>query len=251
MERTLKPFYLIGVIILLYYGCLSTSPKPIRPEMSFRLHIIRHAQGTHNIAHDKTIPDPPLTEEGIQQSEDLCRDFPYKEKVGLVITSPLQRTLQTATVGFEQSIDQKYYSKSSGRGITGGARLSLEPDAQAHSSRPCDTGSDISVLQSRFPGLSWDTLDMDSTFPAKKGIYATDAESLQLRGWRLQRRLEEYFTQLQNSERPDIVVLSHGGWLKYVIGQDVGVKAAKWKTFEVSFDEDSRIVVESSLSEDA
>lgn len=214
--------------------------------MPFRLHIIRHAQGTHNIAHDTTILDPPLTEKGIKQSEDLCRDFPFKDKVGLVITSPLQRTLHTAIVGFAQSIDEKYY-KDSGKGIQDGAKLSLEPDAQAHSARPCDTGSEISILQAEFPDLSWELLDFDPAFPTKEGIYAADAESLQIRGWRLQRRLEGYFKELQNTERPDIVVVSHGGWLRYVNGQEgVGVDSAKWKTFTVSFDQDSRIMVESS-----
>jgi hypothetical protein len=38
-------------------------------KISFRLHLIRHAEGTHNPAHVISILDPPLTPKGIEQSE--------------------------------------------------------------------------------------------------------------------------------------------------------------------------------------
>ncbi|KAJ5617740.1 hypothetical protein N7537_002854 [Penicillium hordei] len=218
--------------------------------MSFRLHLIRHAEGTHNPSHDRTILDPPLTEKGIQQCLKLCQDFPFKESVGLVVTSPLRRTLQTARLGLQQSIDEKYYAPGSGAGIQNGARLLLEPDVQAHSARPCDTGSDIAILQSEFYDLPWEILDLDPTFPAKEGLYASDVESLKLRRARIQSRLEEKFKELKYSGRPDIVVVTHGGFLSFVIGQEkTEVEQAKWKTFIVTFDQDSRIVVESALEE--
>ena len=123
--------------------------------MSFRLHLIRHAEGTHNPAHDTTILDPPLTEKGIEQCLKLCQDFPFKESVGLVMTSPLRRTLQTARLGFQHSIDERYYAQGSRAGVQNGACLLLEPDVQAHSARPCDTGSDIAILRSEFYDLPW------------------------------------------------------------------------------------------------
>ncbi|KAJ6125141.1 hypothetical protein N7471_012458 [Penicillium samsonianum] len=182
--------------------------------MSFRLHLIRHAEGTHNPGHDTTILDPPLTEKGIEQSLQLCQVFPFKESVGLVVTSPLRRTLQTARLGFQQSIDEKYCAQGSGAGVQNGARLLLEPDVQAHSARPCDTGSDIAALRSEFYDLPWEILDLDHTFPAKEGLYASDPESLKLRGARIQRRLEQKFKELKNSARPDIVVVTHGGFFE-------------------------------------
>ncbi|OJJ30426.1 hypothetical protein ASPWEDRAFT_55015 [Aspergillus wentii DTO 134E9] len=201
--------------------------------MPFRLHLIRHAEGTHNPTHDTTILDPPLTATGVAQSEQLCRDFPYHDSVGLVIASPLKRTLQTAVVGFAKCIDGKYTNT----GVQNGARFSLEADVQAHSARPCDTGSDISVLREEFLGLSWDILEegLDPVFPAKTGAYAPDAEVLRERGRRMQRRLEGYFRELEGSERPDIVVVTHGGFMRFVAGvEKMCAGPARWRTLEVS-----------------
>ncbi|CAG7991651.1 unnamed protein product [Penicillium olsonii] len=215
--------------------------------MSFRLHLVRHAEGTHNPNHDTTIPDPQLTAKGIHQSQDLCRDFPYHDSVGLVLASPLRRTLQTARLGFQKSIDEKYYAQGSVAGISDGARLVLEPDVQAHSARPCDTGSEVSILRSEFYDLPWEIMELDSVFPRKEGVYADDPECLKLRGARVQSRLEERFRELVGTSRPDIVVVTHGGFLRFVSGDDkIEVGQAKWKTLVVTFDQHSRIIIESS-----
>ena len=239
---------IIAVSVLLSYPFVrSQLERPAQAKMSFRLHLVRHAEGTHNPGHDTTILDPPLTARGIEQSQELCRDFPYKDSVGLVFASPLRRTLQTASLGFRQSIDEKYYARGSGAGVRNGAKLVLEPDVQAHSARPCDTGSDISILRTEFYDLRWDILDLDPIFPKKEDLYADDSESLKLRGARLQHRLEEKFKELKDSSRPDIVVVTHGGFLKFVVGNDkIRVGQAKWETFMVTFDEDSGIVVQTT-----
>jgi broad specificity phosphatase PhoE len=217
--------------------------------MRFRLHIVRHAEGTHNPAHDTTIPDPPLTQRGIEQSQELSQTFQFKESVGLVLASPLRRTLQTAHIGFQQTLDQRYYAKGSGAGVQKGAQLVLEPDVQAHSSRPCDTGSNISILQSEYQDLPWDILELDPIFPNKEGLYASDSETLKQRGWRIQRRLEEKFKELANTSRPDIVVVTHGGIIRFVTGDDtMSIGPAKARSFMVTFDQDSRLVIEHSLS---
>lgn len=249
--QILMRFILIGLfplISLLYLSIRSQNHRSTVTEMSFRLHLVRHAEGTHNPGHNTSILDPPLTEKGIEQCLKLCQDFPFKDSVGLVVTSPLRRTLQTARLGFQQTIDEKYYAQ--GSGVQNGACLLLEPDVQAHSARPCDTGSEISILRSEFYDLPWEILDLDPIFPAKEGLYASDSESLKLRGARIQRRLEHKFKELKDSGRPDIVVVTHGGFLSSVIGQEkTEVGQAKWKTFMVTFDEDSKIIVESTKGE--
>ncbi|KAJ5709495.1 Histidine phosphatase superfamily clade-1 [Penicillium malachiteum] len=209
---------------------------------NFRLHIIRHAEGTHNPRHDTTILDPELTEAGLQQSKALCHDFPFKEDVGLVIASPLRRTLKTALLGFEGCLDKQFYANKSG--IEHGATLLLEPDVQAHSARPCDTGSEWSVLKSEFPDLPWDTMELDEVFPAKTGRYAPEREFLQQRGWDLQRRMKEQFLEMEGSQRKDIVVVTHGGYIKFVTGNGgLGVGQAKWASFNVTFDEEEKLVL--------
>lgn len=207
--------------------------------MVFRLHAVRHAEGIHNPAHDKSIPDPRLTQKGVGQSERLSEIFPYTQDVGLVVTSPLRRTLQTALIGFQRTLDQKYYktAKDPEGGNPGGAQLLIEPDIQAHSARPCDTGSDQSILRSEFPDLPWDEVAFDLEFPSKEGLYATDVDSLKQRGHRMHQTLEKAFTTLAETGRPDIAFVSHGGFMKYVVLDDkMAIDAASWRTFLVTFD---------------
>ncbi|KAJ5647906.1 hypothetical protein N7490_004278 [Penicillium lividum] len=210
--------------------------------MPFRLHLIRHAEGTHNTGHDTTIHDPPLTENGVKQSEDLSQDFPFNERVGLVITSPLTRTLHTALLGFQKALDKKYYTNEPG--VANGAKLILEPDVQPHSARPCDTGSDWSIVRARFPYLQWELLDQDASFPGKKGRYAPEHEALEYRGHAVQAKLEEKFKELEGSDRPDIAVVTHGGFMKYVANDREVPDTAKCRTVLVTFDEESRLIAE-------
>lgn len=207
--------------------------------MVFRLHVVRHAEGIHNPNHDTTILDPPLTPKGIQQSERLSHLFPFKDSVGLVITSPLRRTLQTTLFGFQQTLDEKYYSKDSGSGQPKGARLLISPGIQAHSARPCDIGSAQTILQSEFPNLPWDELGFDPVFPAKEGLYAPDREALRERGRRFQRLLEEEFAALADTGRPDIAVVSHGGFMKHIVlDEKLAFDQAGGRSFFVQFDQD-------------
>ncbi|KAL3436991.1 histidine phosphatase superfamily [Aspergillus tetrazonus] len=209
--------------------------------MGFRLHVIRHAEGTHNPNHDTTILDPPLTERGIEQATILNRNFPFKHDVGLVIASPLRRTIQTALLGLRDTMDTRYYTDGTG-GARDGATFLLQADIQAHSDRRCDTGSAVSILQSEFPHLPWDTLGLDPLFPAKEGLYAPDMESLRRRGLRVQKYLEGRFKELENTGRPDIAVVLHGGFIRFLgLGDEIAVDQAGWKSFVVTFDEDHRM----------
>ncbi|KAL4734521.1 histidine phosphatase superfamily [Aspergillus similis] len=209
--------------------------------MGFRLHVIRHAEGTHNPNHDTTILDPPLTARGIEQATLLNRNFPFKNEVGLVIASPLRRTIQTALLGMRDTIDTGYYTDGTG-GARDGAAFLLQADIQAHSDRRCDTGSTASILRSEFPHLPWETLGLDPLFPAKDGLYAPDMESLRKRGLKIQQFLEERFKELEHTGRSDIVVVLHGGFIRFLgLGDELTVDQAGWKSFIVTFDKDHRM----------
>ncbi|KAJ9296427.1 hypothetical protein DTO271G3_5125 [Paecilomyces variotii] len=205
--------------------------------MVHRVHIIRHAEGVHNVHHDKTILDPELSPHGIEQSKTLNATFPYKHDIGLIITSPLRRTLHTAIEGFHDIIDQQAFIPGSAEGIPNGAPLLLDPDVQAHSDRPCDTGSEIKVLQASFPTVSLAKLTTD--WYVKKGAYAPDKESLDQRARNVRRRLIEQFRELdgRGDGRRDIVIVSHGGILTHIMDdKHFAVPAAGWRTFAVSED---------------
>jgi broad specificity phosphatase PhoE len=69
------------------------------------MHIIRHAQGYHNINNDYKNPnnlDAELTEFGIQQCKELSKRLKdEKLDVECIISSPMRRALQTAYHSFE------------------------------------------------------------------------------------------------------------------------------------------------------
>ncbi|RDW57853.1 phosphoglycerate mutase family protein [Aspergillus mulundensis] len=211
--------------------------------MAFRLHVVRHAEAAHNPNHDTTILDPPLTAKGIHQCTNLNRSFRFKSEVGLVVASPLRRTIQTALLGFQDTLDTSYYAAGTG-GVRGGAKFHLEADLQAHSDRNCDTGSTELVLRAEFPQLPWDTFGLDPLFPKKDGLYAPDMESLRRRGLRVQRYLAEIFRELENTDRRDIVVVVHGGFMRFLgLGDNLTVEQGDWETFNVTFTEDNRMEV--------
>lgn len=203
------------------------------------IHVIRHAEGIHNIENDKTIFDPDLSRKGLLQAKELHDDFPYKRNVGMVITSPLRRTLRTAIEGFSDVINRAaFLTERSSRGVENGVPLLLDPDLQAHSARPCDTGSDIAALQDDFPEVSLAKLDID--WHIKKGVYAPDDESLHKRARHVRQRLIGQFSELaklsegSNDQRRDIVVVSHGGFITLLMEKKgLGVPAAKWRSFNV------------------
>lgn len=214
------------------------------------VHVIRHAEGVHNIGNDKTIPDPELSTKGLQQAGELHDDFPHKENVGMILTSPLRRTLQTTVEGFSDIIDHAaFLPGKSTKGVKNGVPLVLDPDLQAHSARPCDTGSDIAALQGFFQEVSLKKLDED--WHIKEGVYAPDEESLHKRAHHVRKRLVEQFSELAelgkdcNNHRRDIVIVSHGGFLTLLM-QDKGlvVPAAKWRTFFVLLSPDNEITFE-------
>jgi len=74
--------------------------------------LIRHAQAQHNLTENYDLPDPPLTPQGHQQCRELATHLSRNlgaelrqqselrvEDLGLVVVSPMRRTLETAMEG--------------------------------------------------------------------------------------------------------------------------------------------------------
>jgi broad specificity phosphatase PhoE len=65
------------------------------------IHFVRHGLALHNIASrgcdDENVFDPPLVSFGVTQAEDLGAELAKAVRVDVIISSPMQRTLQTAT----------------------------------------------------------------------------------------------------------------------------------------------------------
>eukprot|EP00934_Nitzschia_sp_Nitz4_P006901 Nitzschia sp. Nitz4//scaffold28_size193895//167637//168533//NITZ4_PGAM//-1//CDS//3329546075//6891//frame0 len=69
-----------------------------------RVHLLRHAQGTHNVNDDYYMLDAPLTSLGKQQCQQLAgREQPllHTPESACVVTSPLSRCVETAQLSLQ------------------------------------------------------------------------------------------------------------------------------------------------------
>lgn len=113
--------------------------------MTQTIHLIRHAEGTHNLSTDNHgMHDPGLTERGQEQARELAaRIAKMKDdsgvEMGLVLASALRRTLMTGLAAFAPQLARKQP-----------ALLCAWPDVQEVSDLPCDSGSPLTAIQKEF-----------------------------------------------------------------------------------------------------
>ncbi|KAI6088683.1 phosphoglycerate mutase-like protein [Hypoxylon rubiginosum] len=175
------------------------------------IHLVRHAQGYHNLNEvNQQIPDPDLTPLGITQCEELCRRFDAHDKITHLVASPLRRTLYTCLKSFAPVFDA-------------GKKVVALPDAQEISILPCDIGSEPSKLEKEFAGLvdlhlvkeGWNDKSIDSKYypsPAK-----LEERSRAVRLW-----LRELASKAGDDAQ--IVLVTHGGILHFLTQDWDGVK---------------------------
>ena len=93
---------------------------PVADDRSTKLvHFLRHAQGTHNVNNDyrsKDNLDAPLTETGMVQCAELAQRiatatdgplYQLRESAQLIVTSPLRRCIQTATLSLRPLVERE------------------------------------------------------------------------------------------------------------------------------------------------
>lgn len=111
-----------------------------------RIHVIRHAQGEHNatvsagvqtlsifddltpLQRDYSIRDAVLTPKGKGQCSTLQSIFKYHNDIDIVFSSPLRRTIQTASLSLGPTLARKEVS------------FVLLPPLQEVSNVGCDVG---------------------------------------------------------------------------------------------------------------
>jgi broad specificity phosphatase PhoE len=180
------------------------------------LHLIRHAQGFHNLClENHVLPDPLLTPLGEQQCHELSKAFPYTSQITHLIASPLRRTIYTTLLSFPSLLPS-----SSSKGLQ---TLAL-PSIQETSDLPCDTGSSIPVLESEFssPTSKYDgAVNFSLLTPAwnsKKGVFSPAAKAIEARAMSARkylRTLAESYLKEGQGEEVHMVVVTHGGFLHY------------------------------------
>lgn len=177
--------------------------------MPATIHLVRHAQGYHNLKREEGGPDPhmirdpSLTPLGKQQCADLCSSFPHHNKVTHLVASPFRRTLYTALLSFVPAVEA-------------GKKVMALPEIQEISSLPCDTGSAPEVLAEEFDSHTVDLAlvkdgweDKSPNSPWAPQITKLEARARVARNW-----LRDLATKAGGE--PHIVVVTHGGFLHFL-----------------------------------
>ncbi len=187
------------------------------------IHLVRHAQGFHNLsAANQQIPDPLLTDFGKQQCADLSRRFPYQAQLTHLVASPMRRTLYTALLSFEPAAQQQ----QEGGSATGKRVVIALPEIQELSVLPCDVGSDRAALAAEF-GDSVDLSNVGSGWNHKGpwSPWAPEMARLTARAGAARRWLRDLATRA--GEDAHIAVVTHGGFLHFLTEDWDGVNPDK------------------------
>lgn len=162
--------------------------------MAPKLHLIRHAEGLHNVHKDYYIyRDPLLTPKGKAQCAELQDNFPHHQTVDLIVSSPIRRTLYTSLLSFKHDIEAN------------GLHIIALPELQETSDEPCDTGSSPIELANEFHDHPIDFSLVQPGWNVKQGKWGAEWEACRNRAQEAREWLH------QRTER-EIVVVTHGAY---------------------------------------
>jgi broad specificity phosphatase PhoE len=198
------------------------------------IYLLRHAESAHNISKDFNHRDPGLTETGFTQAAALANTFPALSSIAVVLSSPLTRTIETTLAGFSTILSNEGFPNGPSKRAEGATQLILDPDLQERSDLPCDTGSDVSILEAKFPGLDYSPLG--EGWHAKTGAYTADDEAVAARAEGFRKKLLNLAKKLgaSGSEKNAVVVVTHGVFMKFLAeDESIDLPKAGWKAYTV------------------
>lgn len=184
--------------------------------MAITIHLVRHAQGFHNLnATNHQIPDPYLTPLGRQQCAELGRQFPHHDKITHLVASPMRRTLLTCLLSFAPA-------------VSSGTKIVALPLVQELSGLPCDIGSEPEVLHAEYGHVAeFDIVPKgwnDKSSP--QSPWAPEIAKLEERAREARLWLRTLGREAK-AQDPDIVVVTHGGFLHFLTQDWDGMDMAK------------------------
>ncbi|KAF3942426.1 hypothetical protein ABW19_dt0205428 [Dactylella cylindrospora] len=175
------------------------------------IHLVRHAEGQHNVDWQHDILDPILTAKGHSQCSTLSETFPYQSSVTHIFTSPLKRTIQTTLESFGPSIDRLSEANPEWRIIS-------NPLFQETGEWLCDIGSTVPDLREyfsgvkRFPLIDFSAVEKNEVWPMKPADSIFAPGNVEERA----RLVREYFFYLTETTGGEVVLVTHGGFLHYL-----------------------------------
>ncbi|KAF2830295.1 phosphoglycerate mutase-like protein [Ophiobolus disseminans] len=212
--------------------------------MPTKIHLIRHAQGEHNVTHNYAIRDAVLTAKGKEQCRALRAAFPHHNDVDIVFASPLRRTIQTAALSLGPALSRK------------DVQFVLHPSLQEVGDMGSDTG--IADTADDFKGLlpdlfAEDDLDFD--------IGKVDA-ALVTKGWNsnqgyfayekpaISKRAADFRNWLFQRPEAQVVLVTHGA-IAHFLTEDWDVEDPMLGTAYKNCEHREFIFTPESTAEDA
>ncbi|KAF2274086.1 phosphoglycerate mutase family protein-like protein [Westerdykella ornata] len=192
------------------------------------LYIVRHGQGFHNLTGNPNILDPLLTPEGKDQCRALCESFQDHDKIDLVVTSPLRRTIQTASLSF-------------GPVLARSVPFVAVPEAQEVGSHNSDKGLPPAQLKEELKtlfegddlGFDINKLDLSNVkdgWNSKTGYWAWNKEAIG-------RRAADLRKWLYTRPEKRVILVTHGAFVHFLT-EDLGgmidyLSETAWKNCEL------------------
>ncbi|XP_048492424.1 phosphoglycerate mutase-like protein 1 isoform X2 [Beta vulgaris subsp. vulgaris] len=197
------------------------------------IHLVRHAQGLHNIEGEKNYKaymkaeyfDAPLTPLGWQQVDSLRRhvhDCGLYKRIEVVITSPLLRTMQTAVgvfggEGYTDRMDvlpmMVANAGNSDRSAISSQNcppiIAVELCREHMGVHPCDKRRHVHEYQCLFPAIDFSQIETDEDTQWKADVRETKAE--------VAARGINFMNWLLTREEKEIAVVTHSGFLFHTL----------------------------------
>ncbi|KAI0421638.1 histidine phosphatase superfamily [Xylaria grammica] len=183
------------------------------------IHLVRHAQGYHNLSRENQwIRDPDLTELGKAQCAELCKKFPYHDKITHLVASPIRRTLFTCQLSFAPAVEA-------------GKKVVALQDAQEVSLYPCDVGSDVEPLRKEFgDGVDFSQLAEDWNKKTPDSKYYPDPPKLEARARTTRLWLRDLVKEAGDDAH--VVLVTHGGILHFITEDWAGINPGRGTGWE-------------------
>ncbi|XP_019152877.1 PREDICTED: phosphoglycerate mutase-like protein 1 isoform X1 [Ipomoea nil] len=199
------------------------------------IHLVRHAQGFHNVEGEKDnnaylLPhlfDANLTPLGWQQVDNLRKHVNssgLSKRVELVVTSPLLRTIQTAVgvfggEGYADDIqglplmvtNAGNSSRPAISSLNCPPFLAMELCREHTGVHWCDKRRNISEYKPQFPAIDFSLIEHNDDILWKEDIRETD-EELATRGMK-------FLNWLLTRKEKEIAVVTHSGFLIHTLRQ--------------------------------
>ncbi|KAL1534432.1 phosphoglycerate mutase-like protein 1 isoform X1 [Salvia divinorum] len=197
------------------------------------IHLVRHAQGIHNVDGDKNYKafmspeyfDAHLTQLGWQQVDNLRKHVHSSgliKSIDLVVTSPLLRTMQTAVGVFggeaysdKMDILPLMVENAGNSDHPAISSLDCPPIVAVELCRehlgvhPCDKRRSISEYRSLFPGVDFSLIESDDDVLWKADVRETKDE-VAARGM-------NFMNWLFTRKEKEIAIVTHSGFLFHTL----------------------------------